>query len=152
MGKLRVVAEAAMLAFGVVALAYNILMMLNSDEGLAAKAELETEILERRQMIASLEEEHAFLSRRADALLTGQLDEDLLEERVRVVLGLVRPDEYLVRMEDLDRLAEKNAARQEAARLAAAQEEEERRLAEAGREDEGLELVRYAALPIELLQ
>ena len=141
MGKLRVVAEAAMLAFGVVALAYNILMMLNSEEGLAAKVELEADILERRQMIASLEEEHAFLSRRADALLTGQLDEDLLEERVRVVLGLVRPDEYLVRMEDLDRLAARNV-----------EQEEAHRLAEMEREEEGGELVRYAALPLELLQ
>ena len=58
-----------------------------------------------------------------------------------MVLGLVRPDEYLVRMEDLDRLAARNV-----------EQEEAHRLAEMEREEEGGELVRYAALPLELLQ
>ncbi|MEM6649484.1 MAG: hypothetical protein AAF603_04460, partial [Pseudomonadota bacterium] len=45
------------------------------------------------------------LSQKADRLLTTSLDKDLLEERVRSVLGLVRPEEMMVRIEDIDRLA-----------------------------------------------
>ena len=49
--------------------------------------------------------------------MSASLDKDLLDERVRSVLGLVRPGELMVRMEDLDRIAELNAVPEEEAPL-----------------------------------
>lgn len=133
------IAQPALLALGVVAAAYNILMMINSPEGFAAHRQLQMELAEKRTELGQLERQYAELEHHADSLLTDDLDEDLLEERVRVVLGLVRPDEYLVRMEDLDKLVEHHEAA-EAVTLAKT------------KEDEPDERLRYAALPVELLQ
>lgn len=101
--------QSAFAAFLVVAVGYNTLAMLNSEDGVRMNERLQLEIAARKARVAELETQYSHLSDRADRLLTAQLDEDLLEERVRGVLGLVRPDEYLVRMEDLDRLAALNA-------------------------------------------
>ncbi|MEM9232737.1 MAG: septum formation initiator family protein [Pseudomonadota bacterium] len=135
MSRLVPVFQSALAALAVVAIGYNFLVMWNSPEGVRMNEQLQLEIEQRQAEIAELEEQYAFLSGRADRLLTAQLDEDLLEERVRGVLGLVRPDEYLVRMEDLDRLADLGAeTAAEQARLAALEEEQKPALRYAGLE------------------
>ncbi|WP_370337902.1 septum formation initiator family protein [Parvularcula marina] len=109
MTRLVPVFQSGLAAMAVVAIAYNFLMMYNSSEGRRMNEILQTEIAQRQARLDTLEQEHAFLTDRTERLLVAGLDEDLLEERVRGVLGLVRPDEYLVRMEDLDRMAEMGA-------------------------------------------
>lgn len=92
-------------AFCMVGIAYNTLVMLNADEGIRMNDMLQDRIAEEQQHIVSLQSQYTQLSDTADRLMSASLDEDLLEERVRSVLGLVRPGEYKVRMEDLDKLA-----------------------------------------------
>lgn len=133
MAELKKILQMAGLAFGVVAVAYNFLMMLNSTEGLFMHQQLNAQLQTEKAELAELQDQYAFLTRRADSLLTAGLDEDLLEERVRGVLGLVRPDEYLVRMEDLDRLAVAYTD-------------------EAPTRDNTSEPLRYAGLPTEILR
>lgn len=99
----------AMCALLVVTIGYNVLVMINSEEGLHMRNALHNEIVQQQNEINKLEKEYVALSDRAQRLIAADLDSDLLEERVRGVLGLVRPDEYLVRMEDLDRLAMSNS-------------------------------------------
>lgn len=92
-------------AICLVGIGYNTLVMLNSPEGVRMKNILEQQIADEQARLAELQEEHAYLSNRADRLLSSSLDKDLLEERVRSVLGLVDQGEYFVRMDQLDRLA-----------------------------------------------
>ncbi|WOI54218.1 FtsB family cell division protein [Parvularcula sp. LCG005] len=104
-GFLKQVADAVLPAICVVGIGYNGLLYLNAPEGVRMNNLLQDRIADSRAELAALEAERQRLSDHADRLLTASLDEDLLEERVRSVLGLVRPNEYMVRMEDLDRLA-----------------------------------------------
>ncbi|WP_158305849.1 FtsB family cell division protein [Parvularcula bermudensis] len=92
-------------AFLVVTTGYNALLTVNSDEGLIVAERLEADIAARRDHLAALQSQKTALEERTDRLREDRLDKDLLDEKVRSVLGLARPDEYLVRMEDLDRLA-----------------------------------------------
>lgn len=99
------VAEGAAAAFLVVGIGYNVAMTFNAEDGLRMKSALNAQIVAEREELAALEARRDDLSDKADRLMSASLDQDLLEERVRAVLGLVRPGEYMVRMEDLDRLA-----------------------------------------------
>lgn len=116
----RAIYGAVLPAFFVLGAGYNALMMLNSEDGRRMKTLLDAEITEREATLASLTEEEAQLSDRADRLLSKSLDADLLEERVRAVLGLVERTEYMVRLDEIDavlRLAEEQAEAREAERL-----------------------------------
>ena len=70
---------------------------LQGDHGLAAYREAETEERELRTELAGLRAEHDVLANRVLRLSDRYLDLDLLDERARAVLGLVRPDELVVR-------------------------------------------------------
>jgi cell division protein FtsB len=102
---LKNVGGAALLALCVVGSGYNVLMAVNSPDGTRMNSVLKARIEQERVALAALKAEAAALSDHADRLERESLDGDLLEERVRSRLGLVARDEYLVRMEDLDRLA-----------------------------------------------
>lgn len=104
-GMLSVLGGTLLPALCVVGIGYNTLVAVNSSEGVRMKSLLDEQIAVERERLKALEGQHAFLSNRADRLLSASLDEDLLEERVRSVLGLVDRGEYLMRLEDLDRLA-----------------------------------------------
>lgn len=88
-----------------VLIGFNVLVMLNSPDGLRMLGTLEARQGAVEAEIAALDAERLWLKDRAERLMLASLDEDLLEERVRSVLGLARADEYMIRMEDLDRLA-----------------------------------------------
>ena len=55
---------------------------------------------ERTAQLAVLNEERARLAHRADLLDPRKADPDLAEEMVRSELGLVRPDEVIIQIED----------------------------------------------------
>ncbi len=114
---LRLCGETLLPAICVVGIAYNVLVMLNAPEGIRMNKLLKEELAAERATLATLKAERDHLSDRADRLMSASLDKDLLDERVRSVLGLVRPGELMVRMEDLDRIAELNAIPEEEAPL-----------------------------------
>ncbi len=92
-------------AICLVGIGYNVLVMLNSEDGVRMNSILVEEIAAERETLAELQAEQAYLSDRADRLMTASLDHDLLEERVRSVLGLVRPSEFMIKMDELDAVA-----------------------------------------------
>lgn len=92
-------------AAALVGAAYNLALMVNGPEGRRADDLIQAEIARERAALAALRERAAHLEDRADRLLIGSLDEDLFEERLRARLGLTAPGEYMIRIEELDRLA-----------------------------------------------
>ena len=89
----------------IVATAYNAALMVNGPDGRRAGALARAEVQEAEAQLAEARGRTAQLSARADGLMLASLDHDLLEERLRARLGLTRPGEYMVRMQDLDRIA-----------------------------------------------
>ncbi|MEM9421596.1 MAG: septum formation initiator family protein [Pseudomonadota bacterium] len=92
-------------AICLVGIGYNVLVMLNAPEGIRMNKLLEERLASEVASLEALKSERDRLSDRADRLMSASLDKDFLDERVRSVLGLVRPGELMVRMDDLDRLA-----------------------------------------------
>jgi cell division protein FtsB len=70
---------------------------LQGDHGLAAYREAEAEERHLRAELAELRVEHGALANKVRRLSDRYLDLDLLDERARAVLGLVREDELVVR-------------------------------------------------------
>ncbi|GAB4180356.1 MAG: septum formation initiator family protein [Thalassobaculales bacterium] len=70
--------------------------LVNGDRGLLAWRALDQEIARARATLAELAAERLVIERRVDRLQAGSLDPDLLEERGRVILNLVRPDEVIL--------------------------------------------------------
>ena len=85
--------------------AYNAALMVNGPEGRRADELLRARIAEERVALAETRARAAHLEDRADRLLMATLDVDLFEERLRARLGLTLPGEYMIRVEELDRLA-----------------------------------------------
>lgn len=105
---LSVLGDSFFSAICVVGIAYNVLVAVNSSDGIRMKEILDGKIAVEKARLSALKNEYAFLNARTDRLLSSSLDHDLLEERVRSVLGLVDRREYMVRVEDLDRIARLN--------------------------------------------
>ena len=70
---------------------------LQSEHGLAAYREAGAEERRLTRELETLRTQRAELENRVMRLSDHYLDLDLLDERARVVLGLVRPDEVIVR-------------------------------------------------------
>jgi cell division protein FtsB len=70
---------------------------LQGEHGLAAYREAEAEERHLRIELAELRDEHDALANKVLRLSNRYLDLDLLDERARAVLGLVREDELVVR-------------------------------------------------------
>ena len=85
--------------------AYNLALMVNGPEGRRADDLIRARIDAERAALADLRAQTAHLEDRADRLLMANLDEDLFEERLRARLGLTAPGEYMIRTDELDRLA-----------------------------------------------
>lgn len=69
---------------------------LTGERGLLSHSE-RIQLLERRQAeLARLRDERTELELRVRYLRAGSLSRDLLEERARVILGFVSPDDYLI--------------------------------------------------------
>ncbi len=69
---------------------------VQGDDGLFSRLQIEAEAEALRAEKATLEAELANLSNRARRLSDAYLDLDLLDERVRAVLGYVHPDDIVV--------------------------------------------------------
>ena len=79
-----------------VAAAYFATHAVYGNFGLEAKMRLEREMDTRQRELAILKSERARLERDVALLSPDSLDPDLLEERVRAVLLMARPDDRLV--------------------------------------------------------
>ena len=85
--------------------ACNLGFMVNGPDGLRAHDALLAKVEAREVELAERRALNDRLAARADGLLAASLDTDLFEERLRARLGLTRPEEYMVPMSDLDRVA-----------------------------------------------
>jgi cell division protein FtsB len=64
--------------------------------GLSAKRELKIEAFGLRQDLTAVQEDRAEWERRVALLRSDQVDQDLLEERARVVLGRVHANDVVI--------------------------------------------------------
>lgn len=91
-----VVCWAAVMAYSAVA----------SDTGYRALAALETELIEKTAEMDALRERRQALEQRADLLSSKSLDPDMVEERIRSVLGYSREGDVVISRRELDQLLE----------------------------------------------
>ena len=80
--------------------AYFTYHMIQGDRGLIAMNRLELAIDNAQQALTKSEAERARLEAKVAALRPDSLDLDMLDERAREVLGLVRQDELVVFLDD----------------------------------------------------
>ena len=81
---------------GALALVYFGYHLVQGDRGLITWVQRTQQIETAQAEIASLKTQHAQLTHRAALMRPESLDLDLLDERARVVLNLVRPDEVVI--------------------------------------------------------
>lgn len=75
-----------------------------SDTGYRSLAALEKERAEKAAQLDELEARRLELEKRADLLNSKSLDPDLLDERIRAVLGYSREGDVVISRRELDRL------------------------------------------------
>ncbi len=75
-----------------------------SDTGYRALAALEKEAAEKEAQLDELQTRRIELEKRADLLNPKSLDPDLLDERIRGVLGYSREGDVVISRRELDRL------------------------------------------------
>ncbi|MBB5520145.1 septum formation initiator family protein [Amphiplicatus metriothermophilus] len=95
------IAAPVLLACWVVYLAYG---AVAGAAGYRALGELEAEAARERAALAALRARREALEKRADLLNPRSLDPDLVDERVRAVLGYARPGDVVVPRDELDRM------------------------------------------------
>ena len=81
---------------GVCMVGYFAYHAVQGERGLLAWFKLTAEIAEAQSRLAQVTAEHDALERRVDLLRPESLDPDMLEERARIVLNLVHPDERVI--------------------------------------------------------
>ncbi len=81
-----------------------------SDTGYRALASLRADAAVKAQALDELEARRAELEKRADLLNSKSLDPDLLDERIRAVLGYSREGDVVISRRELDRLLEEPAS------------------------------------------
>ncbi len=72
--------------------------------GIRALGDLKSDIAARRVELAKLTAQREALARRADLLSPKSLDPDMVEERIRAVLGYARDGDLVIPRSELDRL------------------------------------------------
>jgi cell division protein FtsB len=85
------------LGVGATLATYFTFAAVQGDFGLFRRIQIEADAERLRAEKAGLEAELADLENRTRRLSDGYLDLDLLDERARVVLGLIRADEIVIR-------------------------------------------------------
>ncbi|WP_375202704.1 FtsB family cell division protein [Hyphococcus sp.] len=75
-----------------------------SDTGYRALSSLEKEAAEKQAQLDELHARRIELEKRADLLNSKSLDPDLLDERIRAVLGYSREGDVVISRRELDRL------------------------------------------------
>jgi len=81
---------------GALVIAYFAYHTVQGDRGLFTYIAMSQELARTRATLDTLQEQRRRLALRVASLRTDGLDRDLLEERARLLLDLVNPDEYIV--------------------------------------------------------
>jgi cell division protein FtsB len=76
---------------------YFIFAAVQGNYGIFRRAEVDAEALELRVQLAALSDDVARMENLTHRLSDGFLDLDLLDQQARDVLGMVRPDEVVIR-------------------------------------------------------
>ncbi|HET9428550.1 MAG TPA: septum formation initiator family protein [Allosphingosinicella sp.] len=97
---LALIRRAALPAVGLLVIANFVGYAVIGDNGVLSWGDYRRMKAERAVQLAELEAEKARLAHRANLLDPRRADPDLAEELVRRDLGLVRPDEVIIELED----------------------------------------------------
>ncbi|MBP1805495.1 FtsB family cell division protein [Rubellimicrobium aerolatum] len=81
----------------ILAALYFVFAAVQGDYGVFRRAEVDAEALELKVRLATLSDEVARMENLTRRLSDDYLDLDLLDQQARDVLGLVRPDEIVIR-------------------------------------------------------
>ncbi len=81
---------------GVCAVGYFAYHVVHGDRGLIAWWNFKQRVATAKQALAQSQEERGRLENRVRLLNPGSLDPDMLEERARVMLNYVHPDEIVI--------------------------------------------------------
>ena len=68
----------------------------NGSRGLSSKQNLQVEITQKRQQLAELKAEHKAWEERVELLRRDATERDILDERVRDVLGRVHKNDVII--------------------------------------------------------
>ena len=98
--KWGLIRRAALPALGVLIIANFLGYAIVGDNGVLSWGDYRRQKAERAVQLAQLEAEKARLAHRAHLLDPRRADPDLAEELVRRELGLVRPDEVIIELDD----------------------------------------------------
>ncbi|WP_316014546.1 septum formation initiator family protein [Roseobacter sp. HKCCA0434] len=93
----RAMSDAAFSLAALGLIVYFAFVAFQGNHGLTRLAAVNEEIRDLEVTLAGLQLERAELENRTRRLSASYLDLDLLDERAREVLGLMRPDEILIR-------------------------------------------------------
>jgi len=97
---LALIRRAAIPALAFVLLLYFLGYAIVGDNGILSWGDYRRMKVERNVQLAQLDEEKARLAHRAALLDPRRADPDLADEMVRSELGLVRPDEVIITIEE----------------------------------------------------
>ena len=81
---------------GAMFVAYFLVHAFHGDRGIIAWMHLQKQVSAAEQTLGEIRSVRVKYERRISLLQTEQLDPDMLDERARVMAGLVRPDEYII--------------------------------------------------------
>ena len=81
---------------GALFVCYFLVHSFQGDRGVLAWMHLQRQVAVAEQTLNATIAVRTNYERRISLLRTGQLDRDMLDERARVMAGLVRPDEFIV--------------------------------------------------------
>lgn len=82
--------------FGALFVCYFLVHAFHGDRGLIAWMHLQKEVAVAEQTLSETQHIKTGMEKRIALLRTGQLDADMLDERSRLMSGLVRPDEIIL--------------------------------------------------------
>ncbi len=91
-------------ALCVLGVIYNFLIALNGSEGLRARALTTARLEEANLELASLREYRTDLENKSALLSLRSLDDDMLDESARRLLGYAEHSEKVISMSELDRI------------------------------------------------
>lgn len=94
--KRRAIRGVAGPVLGVALTAYFAFSAFEGDRGVLRIIQLEQEMARAEQTLARVAAERAHLGRYVEALRDERLDADYLDERARIVTGLIAPDDIVI--------------------------------------------------------
>lgn len=84
--------------FGIVAVAYFAYHTVHGDRGVLALLQMQERVTEAEHRLESLEKQKNHWESRVKLLHPDSIDRDMLDERVRIMLGYARADDLVVLM------------------------------------------------------